>query len=1255
MNTVSKNKVTFTVDNTSPTIEFLDTKSNSKLENDSYHKMDKDITIKVTDKNLNDSNINVIAKRYSNASDRDNDKNGIDVKIDGFSNGISKKLFKDEGVYTVKVTGKDNSGNEIQNGNITFTIDKILPKVNIENYDDLSDSFKEEVKSVKVKIDELNFDKDKLKVAITKVMENGKRDPIELTDKDIVVNEVSKENGEYEVVIGNAKVFEAEVKYHLYVDITDAANNPMDKTNSKYEVLFTLDKTAPKIDVKGVDDKKYYKDDVQFSTIITDTNHKTNTITVTKNGEPYQVGQFSGKDKERKLDHKFTQEGKYIITIESEDKAENKAKTEIRTFTIDKKKPELKIIDKSDNDKAIESGKFYDKFKDIQIELKDDNFNYSSIKLKIDGKEEKFNEENGSKVFTYDLKAYKDKKYEISVEANDESGNNLTDDNKPQITTFVIDTTKPVVNIENFDGLNGSFNKKVDSVKVNIDETNFDKNNLKVNLTVTESGKEPKLTVIEGKNIEVLQVKDEKGNLISGKYEFVLKDLFKLDAKYDISIDITDKAGLKNDGDTKNKVSFTVDKTNPAIKVVTPAEKKYYKDAEVPLEVRINDNNHNTNTITIEKISKKVGEKETVDKKDYTNFVADGSDQVYRTSFKDEGTYNISVYSKDKAGNENKLNETYSFVIDRTQPSIVTNFSSINDTYSNPQKNAYIKVSEVNWKNQYTGQPLIATVKGEKIIPNNEVTNIDLSFPLTGEVTEVNYGNEFADDAIYNLNVSISDSAGLPGNAQSVKFTTDKTTPTISIEGVENDQYYNMDRYLVITNNDVNHNLNTISIKRNGNAYSIGDFGTEGRNKIAKHTFSQEGEYEVSVTSTDKAGNNVVHPTIKFTIDKTAPVITPLNRNENSVIQNGQYINKLFIPEFRLDKPEDDKIDLISLNGEGNFANSTLMADKEIEYKYKVVASDKAKNSSNLDIGFTVDVTLPEVKISGILSGFFNNDMKPVYDISDKNLDKEKTSVTLNGKPFTSGTTIEEQDNYNLKLVATDLANNVVNKTIGFTIDKDKPVIKFEEAISGKYFTEDFIPNFVIDDLTDYTIISMTLDGEDYEVGQLIEKEGKHVLFIEVKDKAENIESISVEFILDKTPPKFIVDGVEEGEKYTEAVSAVIKLDNPNDTIKAVEVNGEIAKGDIKEEDGQEVVTVDFNEIKPYELKLTAVDAAGNLTEETIKFEVAEKGIFAKVYQNKPIFYPAIIIAAGAVISIAFIILKKSKKKNEEQDNDANE
>lgn len=65
-----------------------------------------------------------------------------------------------------------------------------------------------------------------------------------------------------------------------------------------------------------------------------------------------------------------------------------------------------------------------------------------------------------------------------------------------------------------------------------------------------------------------------------------------MDGKYDISVEMTDIVGNPIDESSKNSVSFTVDNTIPDIRVVTPEDKKYYKDNEVPLEIRIKNNNH---------------------------------------------------------------------------------------------------------------------------------------------------------------------------------------------------------------------------------------------------------------------------------------------------------------------------------------------------------------------------------------------------------------------------------------------------------------------------------------------------------------------------------------------------------------------------------------------------------------------------------------------------------------------------------------
>ena len=339
----------------------------------------------------------------------------------------------------------------------------------------------------------------------------------------------------------------------------------------------------------------------------------------------------------------------------------------------------------------------------------------------------------------------------------------------------------------------------------------------------------------------------------------------------------------------------------------------------------------------------------------------------------------------------------------------------------------------------------------------------------------------------------------------------------------------------------------------------------------------------------------------------------------------------------------------VTLNNGENIKDSIPMASKEGKYSFNVVAKDKAGNESKFSVSFTIDVTKPELNLKGIVDSFFNKGVTPKYNIKDINLDSSRTSVTLNGNPFVSGTTIEKEGEYTLKLVATDLANNVTSRTIIFTIDKTNPKIIFEEEISGKYFTETIIPKFLIEDMTEYTIITQTLDGEPYKLGDPIEKDGKHVLFLEIKDKAGNITQQTIEFKIDQTKPKFIVSGVKDKGKYYKTVNISITLDNPFDTIKSILVNDELVEGEIVEEDGQKVVKLTLSENKDYELKLLASDEAGNECEEVITFRIAEKNFLVKASENKVVFGAFSVIAIILVIGYLFS-LKKNKNTEEKKE-----
>jgi large repetitive protein len=331
------------------------------------------------------------------------------------------------------------------------------------------------------------------------------------------------------------------------------------------------------------------------------------------------------------------------------------------------------------------------------------------------------------------------------------------------------------------------------------------------------------------------------------------------------------------------------------------------------------------------------------------------------------------------------------------------------------------------------------------------------------------------------------------------------------------------------------------------------------------------------------------------------------------------------------------------LNGV-NAGRTAPTASKEMAYHYTVLARDKAGNETTLEIKFTVDTTKPTLSISGILDGFFNENLEPVVSYSDIHLDPSRTTVTLNGAPYKNGTKLDSEKDYVFKATVTDLANNVSTRTIVFTIDKTSPVIKFKEPVSNKYFNKDVIPELLIEDLSEYDIIALTLDGKEYELGGPITSEGKHVLFFEVKDKAGNIKQLSVEFIIDKKAPKVIYDGIKQNEQYYEAVKAAITLDNPSDTIKSILVNGKLHNfEESADENGVTVFTSTFSEINSYKVEVTAVDDAENETIIVIPFEIAEKTALVKFYENKPLFAGSLIGLFG-IMGIGITALVRRKK-----------
>ncbi|WP_159439963.1 Ig-like domain-containing protein [Bacillus sinesaloumensis] len=1233
----------FTIDKTKPTVSF------EGVENNKKYNEQVNVAVVAEDTNKDDSSTILTVTKDDKTTTYKGDK------------AHQTHSFKQEGVYEIHVAYFDKAGNKAES-TTTFIIDTSNPEVDITGVSD--NEYSKNDKEVKFTVEDWNIDLDQIDLTITK---DGNDYPTE----DIKFKKHKNRIAEAVHTFTDDGVYVATLKS------TDEAGN----TSALKQVTFTIDKIAPEIVVTNIGEDGRYNDDRDVTITVTDLNMGKSTATVKYNGESYEIDPLVTEGKMATTKHMFTEEGVYELEVVSTDKAGNEAREYIK-FTVDKTGPAIKysiedgtyfndnkvnltvtvddytpfVPEITVNGEVLEESwiqeviwfftqKLTISFEDenvysVQVKAKDyfgaeskkdlgftidrtppeihisgdiphEGFVQGDNELIVDINDTHFDDSkhevlvNGKAVENAEWKktdrGYQFKQsfpedgvYEVIVHSEDFAGNKSVEKKHK----FTVDNVKPVIDIE--DVKDGSFYDKKQTATVKVNELNFANN--EVNIEVTKNG----------------------GPYSIGKWnnQGVTSSLaipFNEDGDYVIKVTSKDAAG--NIAETK-QVKFTVDETHPTVKI-TGVEHMTNYNVTKQVSFEVTDANIDQTSLRVTRN----GQAYDV-----------GAIQQSRTkaslthNFAQEGSYVLYFNATDKSGNKTTHDEI-AFIIDKTNP--VVKIDGVDHQSFNPTgKRVTVSVDELNFGTNYV---VLSVTKDGKVFNIGKWENNNKLSSL---------GYNFNDDGLYTVGISAEDKAGNGPITANKTFTIDTTKPAIEITGVENAQHYNVDKPVNIEIRDVNLDVNRVTVTRNGRGYNAGGFAVANQTARLSHNFSQEGDYSINVEAIDKAGNQFSRQ-IAFTIDKTAPVITPKFKGQSRIIKDGEFINEVFTPEFALDQAEDTIVSA-TMNG-SNVTGRIPTASLEMKYEYSVLARDKAGNESTINISFTLDTTKPNLSITGVIDGFFNNNQAPTVTYSDRHLDSSRSSVTLNGRPFENGVQLADEGDYILKAEIYDLANNVSSRTIVFTIDKTAPVIRFKEAISDQYFNESLIPELLIEDLNNYDIISLTLNGQPYNLGDPIEDEGKHVLFFEVKDQAGNIQQLSVEFIIDKTPPNVIVDGVEKNETYRDPVTFSISLDNPSDTLKSVMINGELFDGDVKEVNGLKVVTVSLSDIDQYKVEVVAFDEAGNEINEVVEFEIVEKSVLVKFYENKPLFAGSMIglvgvAAAGAVALRRSIIRRRDAK-----------
>lgn len=603
----------------------------------------------------------------------------------------------------------------------------------------------------------------------------------------------------------------------------------------------------------------------------------------------------------------------------------------------------------------------------------------------------------------------------------------------------------------------------------------------------------------------------------------------------------------------------------------------------------------------------------------------------------------IVVYAVDNAGNavDNSRTDSQCYVsikIDTTAPVIdisYDNNSVDSGTYFKEDRIATIKITERNFNAE---DVRIMITNADGVIPS-VVGWVDVEGTYNQDDSTHIATISYTADGDYTFDIEYTDMAGnecteinyAAGTVAEDEFTIDKTVPIINVtydnNSVQNTNYYKEERTATIVINEHNFSTDRITIAMtavdNGAAVSVPavyGWSTIGNMHIATINYIDDAFYTFDISYVDLAGNEAVAYTRDtFYVDKTAPVI--------------------------------------EISG---------------------VADKSANNGDIMPVITLMDTNFNKDTVSIVLDGVNNgNDLQ--YDCLAEDIANGQRIV------YTDFEKVKEFDDlYTLTASLTDMAGNETTQTITFSSNRFGSVYDMSAVsdMRGKYhqtekdivFAETNVDclergtiqiklthNGIPVDLSegqDYTIVETGGDGYWSQYQYTIKKElfvndGRYDISVFSVDAAgninENIDEVKeavISFGIDKTNPIVLPIDLKGGTQYAvEVKTAIVEIkDNLILERAMIYLNNEGIDYII---DGETYMFNIPQSNSLQEVRIVAVDAAGNETEVLIEDILVSTNIFVRWYNNTKLFAASIgcmvILAAGVT---AFSLRKKNKNQD---------
>lgn len=586
----------------------------------------------------------------------------------------------------------------------------------------------------------------------------------------------------------------------------------------------------------------------------------------------------------------------------------------------------------------------------------------------------------------------------------------------------------------------------------------------------------------------------------------------------------------------------------------------------------------------------------------------------------------------------------------------------------------------------------------------------------------------------------------------------DTTPPEIKVEwlnqDIRNEKYYQADQIARITVKERNFDPEQVELQLVGMdeqplswTHQAGEnCGGSSNPKDLTHAdscvwateliFDRDGEYSFGFSCQDAAGNRGNYEMAEtFVIDKTPPVL--LVHWDDSEAFNGYYYSKgrsavLEIKERNF-RPEDLKCSLDASDKEEAISGPKLGTLRQWEeenwragisfsqdgrFRWEVQCTDLAGNEAIAyrSEEFVIDQTPPELVFENVADLSANQGtVAPRLTGADTNFDPEQTSVNFTGSNGTGelpafarsnekyGFTIlwgdfeklpKNDDLYRIKAKAGDLAGNVTEAELTFSVNRFGSVYELDEATErlagsggSRYASSE--PELVITeynpDFLNYYQVTSSREGEitelkegrDYQVERKgaesswktyqyrigkenFQKEGIYLVTLYSEDRAKNasnnrIKGKTLEFIVDKTGPSVVVMGVKDKERI-QGNRLEIQADIQDEYALAgaqVYINGQCV-ADYDRENLQKssgMITYSVSGAKNWQVfAIEAWDEAGNLTRtDPIRFLVTEQVRLRFPGDDDPkniwaVFLAGLLILAGMGFAVAETISRKIRR-----------